>query len=333
MRATIWGASGSLPSPASSATIRGKVKEALWAARERNFSTVGEVDAFLDTLPHSWRGTYHANTSCVHIEAGGGEILLCDAGSGLRDFALELPADDRPRVYHIFISHLHWDHIQGFPFFQPAYSPRNRIVFHGFHPELEDALRRQMAPPFFPVPFDAMEAAIEFDIRPENAVFSVDGVTVRTIRQNHPGASWGYRFEKNGASVVYSSDSEHGPDSRDQAYPFIEFFQDADVLIFDGQYTFEEASNEKRDWGHSNYRTAVELAARSTVDQLAVFHHEPSYTDTDIENIRREALDYRNHFNRQHGPGGTRLFPREIQFAYDGLVLEANKVQNTENAP
>ena len=100
-------------------------------------------------------GTYRANTSCVQIEAVNEEIILCDAGTGISDFALAQPKDTPPQTYHIFISHLHCDHIQGFPFFSPAYIPGNRIIIHGFHKETEAALRAQMAAPYFPVPFES----------------------------------------------------------------------------------------------------------------------------------------------------------------------------------
>ncbi|MEN8663178.1 MAG: MBL fold metallo-hydrolase [Lentimonas sp.] len=318
MKAIIWGSCGSLPSPASSSAIRQKVSDALWVARDENFSNEAEVEHFLDTLPHSAHGTYKANTSCVQIETGGEDVIICDAGTGLRDYALTIPADSAPRTYHIFVSHLHWDHIQGFPFFSPAYVAGNRIVFHGFHQKIEATFREQMSAPCFPVPFEAMQATIEFDIRENGSSFDVGDVHVRTIKQEHPGDSWGYRFEQAGKSVIYSSDSEHGPEANQVDYPFIEFFQDADILIFDGQYTHEDASHAKRHWGHSDHITAVELAARAHVKQLAISHHEPTYGDHAIETLRNEALEYRTTYNN-----GGDMYPKAIVLAYDGLILEA----------
>lgn len=324
MRAIIWGCCGSLPSPSSSAAIREKVRAALWDARERPFADHTAVDRYLDTLPHSASGTYRANTSCLQIEAGLQEYLICDAGTGIRDLSLSLGKDPAPATYHIFISHLHWDHIQGFPFFAPAYQPGNRIIFHGFHPSIEPTIRQQMEPPCFPVPFEAMKADIEFDIRDDGADFQVGDVHVSTIRQEHPGDSWGYRFEQNGKKIVYSSDSEHGPEAKDPNYRFIEFFRGAEVLIFDGQYAVEEAANEKRHWGHSDHITAVEIAARAEASQLIIFHHEPAYSDAEIEALHFEALRYCETFNRdslQRTPADH--FPKHISLAYDGLIAEA----------
>ncbi|HAV13398.1 MAG TPA: hypothetical protein DCX06_07920 [Opitutae bacterium] len=323
MKAIIWGSCGSLPSPASSSAIRQKVKNALWAARSEQFQSEKQVDDFLETLPHSTHGTYKANTSCVQIDAGTEDVILCDAGTGLRDYALTIPADAQPRTYHIFVSHLHWDHIQGFPFFSPAYVPENTIIFHGFHSSIESSIRKQMRAPYFPVPFEAMQASIEFDIQENGSNFDLNDVHIRTIKQEHPGDSWGYRFEHKNKSIVYSSDSEHGPESRNSDYPFIDFFNKADILIFDGQYTFEDANNSKRHWGHSDHITAVELAARAQVKQLVISHHEPSHGDLEIESLCAEAAAYRQEYNQQNTSKSKHAYPETITLAYDGLVIEA----------
>ncbi|MBT63782.1 MAG: hypothetical protein CML13_11280 [Puniceicoccaceae bacterium] len=324
MKAIIWGSCGSLPAPSTSESIRQKVRDAIWGAREHSFENLDAVDAYLETLPHCERGTYKANTSCVQIQAKSDDFIFCDAGTGLRDFALSQSKDAPPATYHIFISHLHWDHIQGFPFFTPAYKAGNRIIFHGFHKDTERAIRAQMDAPCFPVPFEAMQADIEFDIRENGASFQVDDVQVTTIKQQHPGDSWGYCFEEHGKRIIFSSDSEHGPEARDEGYRFVDFFRDADVLIFDGQYTFEEATNEKRNWGHSDHMTAVELSARSKVRQLIVFHHEPAYSDADIEEIHKDALRYNEDYNQRISKDtNCKTYPQRIELAFDGLEIEA----------
>ena len=292
IKAIIWGSCGSLPSPSTSAEIRKKLKTVLWQARDQNFQAEADVDQFISTLPHSLQGTYRANTSCVQIDAGLDEVILCDAGTGIRDYALSLPAQGGPSTYHIFVSHLHWDHIQGFPFFTPAYIPGNRVIFHGFHKDMEASIRRQMDAPCFPVPFESMQA--------DMFVFGVK--------------FWRRCFEQAGKSIIYSSDSEHGPESRAEKYRFLEFFQDADALIFDAQYTFEQVKNEKRNWGHSDHTTAINLASRANVKHLIIFHHEPAFLDADIEAIHSSALA------QLKTP--TTPLPNKIDLAYDGLVIE-----------
>jgi phosphoribosyl 1,2-cyclic phosphodiesterase len=313
--AIIWGSCGSLPSPATSGEIRQKVLAALWEARDHSFESKAAVEAFVGNLPHNLRGTYRANTSCVQIGTNDEEVILCDAGTGIRDYALSIPLDAGPRTYHIFLSHLHWDHIQGFPFFTPAYNPANRIVIHGFHKEAEAVFRSQMQAPFFPVPFECMQADIEFDIREEGQDFELNGLLVRSIRQNHPGCSWGYRFERGGEAIVYSTDAEHSAESRKDNSAFIDFFKNAEVAIVDAQYTREQVDNDKRNWGHSDHRTAIELTGQANVGHLVLFHHEPGFSDAKIESIFAAELE---ESNRQNGPR-----PKNITLAYDGLQLEA----------
>lgn len=325
LKAVIWGACGSLPCPATPASIERKVRRAVWAARNMDFKSENEVTAFLQSQPLSTRGTYKGNTACVEIRTGlGDEVILCDAGSGIRDYSQSLGPNPSPRTYHIFISHLHWDHIHGFPFFTPAFAEGNRIIFHGYHKEMEAAIRAQMDNPCFPVGFDSMRAMIAFDLRTDEAPLTIGDVRVSAIRQQHPGESWGYRFDRKGKSIVYSSDSEHGSDTIEEDYRFVDFFRGADVLILDGQYSLEETSNEKRNWGHSNQITAVELAARAGVKTLVIFHHDAANSDRELEDSLGKALQYRKVFNASLSlENEGELYPRSILLGYDGLTIEA----------
>jgi len=162
------------------------------------------------------------------------------------------------------------------------------------------------------VPFSKMQADIQFDIRSEGASFDIDGVKVSTMKQQHPGDSWGYRFETGGQSIIYCSDCEHGPESKAEDYAFIKFIQSADILILDCQYTFEEAANQKRHWGHSDHHTAVELAARAEVKKLVLFHHEPGNSDLLIEELHQDALRHREAFNHAAFPHRTSPVPTEL---------------------
>ena len=123
--------------------------------------------------------------------------------------------------------------------------------------------------------------------------------------------------------MIYSTDSEHGPEARNPNYRFVDFFQGADILIFDGQYTFQQATTDKRNWGHSDHITAVELAARAQVKQLIIFHHEPAHEDSDIEKVHAGSLQFQSSYNQENYPQRDSLFPRRIILAYDGLVIHA----------
>ena len=167
-----------------------------------------------------------------------------------------------PQTYHIFMSHLHWDHIMGFPLFTPAYIPGNRIRIYGCHDVLEEAFRRQHGAPSFPVEFDQLAAQIEFIRLEPGRSYDVAGLSVRAMLQAHSGDSYGYRFEHGGKSVVYSTDSEHKLEDQELTNAFVEFFRNADLVIFDAMYALADAVSVKADWDIRATSSASSCARR-----------------------------------------------------------------------
>jgi phosphoribosyl 1,2-cyclic phosphodiesterase len=325
MRVRFWGTRGSLPASISSQTVKKKIVKTLQAARGLNLQSDDAIEEFLglnpaqDGLPFSVSGTYGTNTSCIEI-IGGTEYVICDAGTGIRDFGNFLMTaetgnrDDKPGVFNIFMSHLHWDHIQGFPFFTPAYVAGNIINIFGFHEELEHAFVAQQEHPFFPVPLKAMAATINFTVLEPEKIYEIAGLTLKTKIQNHPGNSYGYRFEKDGKSMVYSTDSEHKSEAYSDTYSFLDFFRDADLLIFDSQYPLLDAISSKENWGHSSNIMAVELSTKAHVKRLCIFHNEPTFDD--------EALDKFLDDTKKYSAIYSDSLPLQIDLAYDGLEIE-----------
>jgi phosphoribosyl 1,2-cyclic phosphodiesterase len=318
MLVRFWGTRGSLPTPLGHRAVRAKIRAALQAADGRRFDGEAALDAFIDgELPFSVRATHGGNTSCVELVAGGDDYVLCDLGSGLREFGHALMARHGParkHRFHVFMSHLHWDHIMGFPFFTPAYIPGNDIRIYGCHKAIREALRQQQSAPCFPVDFRALGASIEFvELEPDRD-YEINGLQVRAILQNHAGDSYGYRFGKDGKSVVYSTDSEHKFSQLDETYPFVGFFRDADLLIFDAMYALAEAISIKEDWGHSSNIVGVELAQLARVKHLVMFHHEPVYSDETLETVLAETRRY-----EEISRPGDKL---TVSTAYDGLEIE-----------
>jgi phosphoribosyl 1,2-cyclic phosphodiesterase len=297
------------------AMVRRKVRYALEQAVRCGVDAGVDLDAFMDQqLPFWVRGCYGVNTPCVEI-AGGEEVLVCDAGTGLQDLGLDLfRRGAMPATIHILLSHPHWDHIQGFPFFIPAYTPGVRIVFHGGHADLERLLRIQQSPPFFPVDFEQLAADIVFEPLPADMVREIAGFRVLSRRQPHPGGSYGFRIEARGKTVVYATDAEHRWDTDVPTSPFLDFFSDADLLIFDAQYTYADACSVKEDWGHSNNIIGVELAKRARVKRLCLFHHEPTLCDEDLDKFLDDTQRYVNLFEEDESP-------LQVSMAYDGLSL------------
>ncbi len=317
MLVRFWGTRGSLPAPLNYRAVRAKVRDALLAAQGRPFDGPEATEAFIDQeLPFSVGGTFGGNTGCVELATGGDEFVLCDLGSGAREFGNSLLARYGPARKHrfnIFMSHLHWDHIMGFPFFTPAFIPGNVIRIHGCHEVMREAFVRQQSYPCFPVDFRSLGATIEFvELKPEHT-YDIDGLSVRARLQNHGGDSYAYRFEKQGKSVVYSTDCEHKFEILDANYPFVDFYRNADLLIFDAMYSLADQISVKEDWGHSNNMVAVELAQLAQVKHLVLYHHEPIYDDRMIERIESETRRY-DEISRS----GEEL---KITSAYDGLEI------------
>jgi len=325
MRVRFWGTRGSLPASYTAEAIRTKIFAALKAAGGANLRTDEEIEAFVrrgpatNSLPFSTVGSYGSNTSCLQIEAEG-EYLICDAGTGLRDFGnyvLQSAGSgeaSKSDTFNIFMSHLHWDHIQGFPFFTPAYIEGNRIHIYGFHKELEQAFVRQQEYPYFPVPLGSLRADIDFTVLEEGREYQVAGFTVKGAKQNHPGESYGYRFEKDGKSIVYSTDSEHKGEAYEADYVFLGFFKDADLLIFDAQYSLLDAITAKENWGHSSNIIAVELSVKSGVKHLCIYHNEPTLDDEKLDRFLDETRKYLRLYSEES--------PLKIDLAYDGLEIE-----------
>src|SRR6516164_4356068 len=317
LRVYFWGTRGSLPAPLRERAVRGKIRDALLAARGRTLDTPEAIDAFIDhALPFSVRGTFGGNTSCVEIITGGDEYVLCDLGTGVREFGnrvLREHGRDRKHCFNVFLSHTHWDHIMGFPFFAPAYIPGNRIRIYGCHNVLEEALGTQHSAPWFPVDFSSLAATIEFVTLEPGRACEVAGLSVTAVKQSHSGDSYAYRFYKGGKSVVYSTDGEHEYDCLDESYPFVEFCRGTDLLIFDAMYSLGDTVSVKRHWGHSNNVVAVELAQAAQVKQLALFHHDPVLDDPMLEVVLADTMRFEAISRR-----GEKV---DVISAYDGLEL------------
>ena len=266
MRVTFWGTRGSIPAPGPG-TIR-----------------------------------YGGNTSCVEVRGDNGTLVICDSGTGIRELGLHLMATSNPVRGHLLFSHTHWDHIEGWPFFNPALARGNEFILHavaGAHKSLETVLANQMEYPYFPITLDDMNARIVFEEVQERP-FSVDGVQVTPFRLNHTTTCLGYRLEADGKAFVYASDTEphvHDGNTPDETGPRLshqadralaEFVAGADLLVMDAQYTDREYA-EKRGWGHSTTSYATDVAVLGRVKRLALYHHDPAHTDEVVDLIVKHA--------------------------------------------
>ncbi|MBV5261211.1 MBL fold metallo-hydrolase [Synechococcus moorigangaii CMS01] len=240
---------------------------------------------------------YGGNTPCVEMLAGD-QRLIFDGGTGLRVLGEALMAQAEPIAAHLFFSHSHWDHIQGFPFFMPAFKAGNQFNIYGVLLDqggdavtIQQRLHDQMLHPNFPVPLQVMQAKLRFFALALGETLSLgDDLTITNARLNHPGGAVGYRVNWQGLGIAYITDTEHYRDRLDGRV--LGLAQGADVLIIDATYTDQEyydPHQSKLGWGHSTWQEAVKIAQAAQVQQLVLFHHDPNHDDDFLDQIWEEA--------------------------------------------
>jgi phosphoribosyl 1,2-cyclic phosphodiesterase len=254
MRIRIWGCRGSIPAPGPT-TLR-----------------------------------YGGNTTCLEIRTNRGQVIIVDAGSGLRNLGRDLSQGKDVTQMRLFFTHAHWDHLVGFPFFQPAYSELFSISFCS-GPHAQDSIRRylnhQMEAPYFPVNFSLLRAKFDFRCeRPhmEPGHCRLDGLEVCPVSLSHPNGGYGYKFIEQGKTFVFLTDNElgfghEGGLSREE---YVDFCRGVDLLFHDAQFTDEEYKL-TRGWGHSTFADATDLAIEAGVKRLGLIHHDPNRTDDDLD--------------------------------------------------
>lgn len=233
---------------------------------------------------------YGGNTPCIEVRVGG-ERLIFDLGTGVRELGA---AADGPVDAHIFVSHYHYDHLQGLPFFGPIFDPRSRFTIRGptrNGRSVRDVLSGQMQQPFFPVTAEMVfRAQLEYQGFEAGDRLELGGAKISAVETNHPGGNLAYRVDYKGKSFVYATDTEHGSD-RDQQ--LINFAKGADVLVYDAMYTEDEylgrVGGPKTGWGHSTFQNAVKVAAQAEVGTLVLFHHDPTRTDDTLDALLKDV--------------------------------------------
>ena len=251
---------------------------------------------------------YGGNTSCLEMQIDG-KRLIFDGGTGMRELGEEL-MQEIPVEAYIFFTHYHWDHIQGFPLFTPAFTPGNCFHIYGAIPPEGESMKQHFIERVLhynsPVPLNGMQADLRFYELQHGQKMMLHGIEIETGSLNHPNTAMGYRVTWNGKTVVYCSDTEHFPDRLDESV--VHLARNADVFIYDAMYTDDEYHHPKSSkvgWGHSTWQEAIKVAEAAGVKQVVIFHHEPTHSDDTLDQIAEKV---------------KAVFPKAVM-AKEGLVL------------
>lgn len=307
MQIKLWGVRGSLPSPLDPRDYRSRVHDVLKKARNLWDESPGlSVDEVYEKLPAPLAGVVGGDTTCVELRSGD-EQLIFDLGTGARRLGYDMMARGHKGDLHILMTHTHWDHIQGWPFFAPGYIPGNHVHFHSCIPDCEERFIKQQQFEFFPLGFHDMMSERTFHTYDQGDSFEVGSFKVTTEALIHPGGSTSYRVDREGKTFIFATDTEFfGPELPDLMEKKKPFFKDADLLIMDAQYSLKE-SEQKIGWGHTAMVIAVDCAIEWGVKRLALTHHEPAHDDFTTYQLFEEALEH----NRQYGDSLNLILARQ----------------------
>jgi phosphoribosyl 1,2-cyclic phosphodiesterase len=248
---------------------------------------------------------YGGNTTCLEVQTATGAVIVLDAGTGIRSLGRTL-AERGVREIELLLTHLHLDHIEGLGFFAPLFDPECRIRIHGPRPDggtLEEMISTYLSPPYFPVPFERMDASISFQ-EIEHESWELDGVQVSSTRVQHPGPTLCYRLEENGRSFAFVPDNEPGL-KRDSG---LDLAGDADLLLHDSQFTDEEYET-RVGWGHCALSHLVVYLGDAAPRRAVMVHHDPSHTDAELERLLDSAREASSRGDLVLGHEGLELEP------------------------
>lgn len=318
--AKFWGVRGSLPSsptPSELSQHTGEILQKFFASGHREAS---DIPKFLGQIPVTQLGGYGTATTCVELSCKDSHIII-DGGSGIRNLSEQIMKSKKDRkTFHIFMTHFHWDHVIGLPFFTPHFLPGYTIHYYGVQPELQDMIRGLFKKPYFPVPFEALQAQIHFHtLKPRQSV-QVEGFSITPYLLDHPDPCWGYKVQADNKAYAHCVDTEANRVSREDLGDDAPLYQNVDLMYFDAQYTFPELA-EKANWGHSAAEIGLEIAFREKIKQVMFSHHDPGAGISQILELKRRTKEFYD-WRKEQAQQQKFSLPEVIwDFAHEGLTI------------
>ncbi len=318
MRIKLYGVRGSLPSGLVADSVESKIENALRLFVSRGHSRLEEITPFLNSLPFYQKGTYGPSTPCVEVSSEQGSVLF-DSGSGIRVYGVNnFRTQDE---FHIFQTHFHWDHTCGLPFFVPIFIPNKVLHFYGVHKNLQKHIETLFSDPYFPVSYKDLPSIHHFHQLNKYEPVQLYGMKITAFELDHPNTAYGYHIECNGKRLALCFDTEFKRMSRQDLGDDLPYYQNADMVLFDGQYTISEVL-QKIDWGHCTAKVGVDLCLRENIKTMVIMSHDPNSDDQKIYRMSSDVKAYYELHYEEMKREEPDISPLEILVGYEGMELE-----------
>ena len=324
MKVKLWGVRGSIPSPMLPDRVEDKIRQTLVKYDDFKSKNQGSsVDGFLKSLKPWERSGWGGNTACCEVISGDQQLII-DGGSGIRKLGENMlagPCGKGQGKVHLLFTHFHWDHVIGLPFFVPFFIPGNEIHCYSVSEGLEETIRLMFKKPNFPVPFERLGANIHFHQIDGRKPLKFGDMEVTPYQLDHPDPCWGYKFENEGKVFSYCVDTEGTRVSQKEMGADLPLYQGVDLMIFDAQYTFVEAT-ERVDWGHATAPIGLDIAIREKIKKIMFIHHDPSASDEKVAQAEQQTRAYYEQKRDVAKQMGLPFFEVDWAFAVEGSEFD-----------
>ncbi|PWU21715.1 MAG: MBL fold metallo-hydrolase [Bdellovibrio sp.] len=322
-----WGVRGSLPTAPSPEEWVKQFEGLMQGFFKDGYFGSDQIRDYIKSVPLPHIGGYGTATTCVELTSKNTQMII-DGGSGIRRLSEKMMSGQGGKgtgTYHIFLTHFHWDHLIGLPFFAPHFVAGNTVNYYAVQPELEKMIRGKFSRPYFPVSFESLGAKVKFHKLEPRQPMILGEFTVTPYQLDHPDPCWGFRVEAQGKSYAHCVDTEATRSLESSLGPDLPLYRNADLMYFDAQYTLPELA-EKANWGHSAAQVGLDIAFREKIKHVIFAHHDPGADIHQIEALRQQTQEYyewRLHTAEMH----KLKLPKVLwRYAYEGLEIDLEKL-------